>query len=431
MLTLTRLLKRRWIIDYLQATDNEILFDLNDYRFLKIDPAVCGYLPRPTKWVSRVDPYFNLSKLVWLFTAFFWRFGGATLFHFAQFLYWYAYSRFRVQKDAKVQFSEGFALALSSRASEVIHPHNMQNVPISWITFPWAPVDRLPTGSRRIDVFSLLNGRDLLRAFLNSVAATRSQRRRKGAALWLLHSYTAFRWFAVREAIEKLDGHLVMAEHYDRWAILVDSVVLSQTRRDGRKANNGRLVLVQHGRVAGFGNAEQTALHIDLKRRLKAVSELHVYDKQSEQIFGNAVLTASCMRRGVQVKYFNPRVTLQETDDQPEGTIQVLFVGHPACENLHAFVLKNLKPEYAIKAYYKPHPLMPMGAELFELDWTVIQDKSYFPSVNFLVSYPSTLVVEYASCGIPAAMHPIDLAKENWNEYMQEVRSYAKAHAAT
>lgn len=419
----------RWIIDYLQASDNEILFDSNDFLFLKKDPENYGYFPRPTKWINRVGSHSSLSKLFWVITSHVWRFGGAYLFHVAQFAYFFIYCKFYVKRPTDLVNSPSFALALSSRAAEVIRRPNIEEAPNCWVTFPWAPISKLPGDSREFDAFVLIGTSELFRALIYSFIATGKLMCRRGSQQWPMHSYTAFRWFAVREAVAKLDGDLFIAEHYDRWAILVDSIVCSRRRIESASAST-RLALIQHGRIAGFNEARhQSQLHIDLRRRLKAVSKLYVYDELSEQIFRNSVLSPSSSYLKLQVSYFRPTVLLQDTPRLRDDEIQVLFVGHPACERLHTFLFKRLKEKHAVKAYYKPHPLMNISTDLSELEWTVIQDKTYFPRVDFLVSYPSTLVDEYSSCGITAAVHPIDLSSENSDKFLSTIFSIAKVHS--
>ncbi len=412
-------LNKRWIVDYLQATDNEILLDQNDYRFLNLSPDSCGYLPRPTKWVGRIAPRFWISRLAWCIGNLVWRCGGAAAFHWKQFLQYRAYASALPRGDATAASCRQFALAFSTRATEVINTHSVPDFSACWVTFPWASVN-LPADARRVDAFSLLSAEDLRRAWRHAAASSRILSRRARTRKWGLLSYTAFRWFAVRAALDKLDGAFFMAEHYDRWAILADGLA-RQRIRQGCKAP---LALIQHGRVEGMsGGAQQQTpqFHLTLRRRLKAVSALYVYDQPSEQIFRESILSAGCLARGVTVRHFRPQVTLQDHLALAQDSVGVLFVGHPACETLHARLFDALRQHYPLTAFYKPHPLMPMSAEMAERGWIVITEKNYFPRVSFLISYPSTLVVEYAAAGIPAAVHPITLAAENCHEFEAEV----------
>ena len=422
-------LQKRWIVDYLQATDNEILFDEHDYRVLKLTPEVCGYLPRPTKWVGRIHSHFWFSRFAWRIGILIWSSGGAAAYYLMQFLRHFMRAAMQRRDEIPLSSRRNFALAFSSRAAEVINSHSVPGFSACWVTFPWVPVNQLPANAERIDAFSLLSSNDLLLAFRHAMASTRALSRRAHTKKWLLHSYTAFRWFAARAALEKLNGDFYMAEHYDRWAILADGVIHGRLRQSSAGTSLSHLSLIQHGRVEGLSDPQQAPqFHLTLKRRLKAVSFLYVYDQKSENIFRESILSTYCIRRGVQVSQFRPQIVLQEEVGLPKNRANILFVGHPACESLHIFLLQELKKKYPINAFYKPHPLMPMSAELVGLDWNVITDKSHFPRVRFLVSYPSTLVVEYASSGIPAAVHPIDLPVTNCHAFEAEVIAHIKRH---
>ncbi|TCS35095.1 hypothetical protein EDC30_1118 [Paucimonas lemoignei] len=427
MSVLNQPLQKRWIVDYLQATDNEILFDEYDYRSLNLTPDTCGFLPRPTKWIGRLHSRFWFSKLAWRIGLLIWSSGGAAVYHSIQFLRYFIQAS-KQHGEMPLSSCRHFALAFSSRAAEVINSHSVPGFSACWITFPWAPVNQLPADANHIDVFSLLSARDLILALRHAMVSTQAMSYRADTKKWLLHSYTAFRWFASRAALEKLEGDFYIAEHYDRWAVLADGVIHNRLRPRGTGGSMSHLSLIQHGRVEGLSDPNQAPqFHMTLKRRLKAVSFLYVYDQTSENIFRESILSTHCIRRGIRVNHFRPQIVLQE-ESLPTNSASVLFVGHPACESLHVFLLQELKRKYSINAFYKPHPLMPMSTELVGQDWKVITEKSHFPRVQFLVSYPSTLVVEYASSGIPAVVHPIDLSVQNYDAFKAEIIAHIERH---
>ena len=306
--------------------------------------------------------------------------------------------------------------------TNLIHPAIFGRLPETWITMPWAPPRRVPVGAVSVDVFSLLSRAELWQAFCNAVHATYVLFWRKRTSKWVLQSYTAFRWFAVRTAVDKLPGQLVMAEHYDRWAVLVDS-----SMRAGRKsvlpsgaARKRELVLVQHGALGDLGSSAATTSDAPkLPRKLGAVSQLYVYGADSERAFKRDVLTEGCVRRGLKVHYFKP--TIELTDFSAYTGLRLLFVGHPLCETLHVHVFEILRSQFDFKGYYKPHPMAPMSASLKQVGWEIIEDVSKFPVVDLLIAYPSTLVVEYDGLGIAAAVHPMNLGREDAESYMKSV----------
>ena len=405
-------LERRRLADYLQATENEIIVDQMAFKLAGVDPALAGFIPRPAKWLSHAEGRHWAFRLGGLVASAVWRLGGAAVYHFVQLLRAYAHARRCGHQLAAATSMNAYVLALSTRVGDIMPPENMGDAPACWITMPWAPLARVPDGTRCFDVFSLLTGRDLLAAYGDAVAAGVALARRRGASPWVLQTYTAFQWFAVRRALEKLDGRFVMAEHFDRWAVLADSAV---TRLKSRRSAAGRerpgFELVQHGAMGALSAAEPgAASQLRLRRRLRSVTSLYVYDAGSAAAFTNDVLSAGCTARGVSVRYFKPKIALQP--NPCDGARRVLFVGHPFCEDLQACVLESLKRSCDIRAFYKPHPLSRMNERMNGLDWTVIRDKNHFPQVDLLVSYPSTLIAEYATWNVPAVVHPMDLAPD-------------------
>jgi hypothetical protein len=81
-------------------------------------------------------------------------------------------------------------------------------------------------------------------------------------------------------------------------------------------------------------------------------------------------------------------------------------------------VLQALKSERQLDAFYKPHPLGKLNPAMARHDWQIISDKDEFPEVEMLVSYPSTLVTEYAALNIPASVHPLHLDVPGSREFI-------------
>ncbi len=96
----------------------------------------------------------------------------------------------------------------------------------------------------------------------------------------------------------------------------------------------------------------------------------------------------------------------------------MLFVGHPLCEDFQVSVFKALHELVAIEAFYKPHPKAPMSASMANVGWKIIDAADQFPIVEMLISYPSTLVIEYEVFGIHASVHPLDIASDSIGEFI-------------
>ncbi|WP_454863065.1 hypothetical protein [Pseudomonas hormoni] len=405
----------KFIVDYIWATENEIAIDNSVYTLSGVSPVEINYVPRPSKILGKFSQNRKFFKMcVGVFKSL-WNIGAPVYFLYEVIIFYRHSLRCSGNRDAKVDTGE-YALAFSSRAGDILHPSILGFEPKCWITFPWAPLSGHTRKVQHFDIFSLLQKRDFFDAFKLAVMASRKLASRQRTKHWTLQSYTAFRWFAVRIALEKLDiNRLLIAEHYDRWAVLADRVV-SKT--------NASLVLTQHGALSGLTLSDQTLqarLPFTLAHRLSNVAQLFVYDESSRAVFESDVLSSACIAKGVVVNFFQPMIELTQLPS--EHAVRILFVGHPICEALHIFLYKQLSREYNVSFYYKPHPTAGLSDSVKQQSWHIIEGRSYFPVVEFLISYPSTLVNEYAASGISAVLHSLDQDKDFSSGLLESVKS--------
>jgi hypothetical protein len=402
--------------DFIGATKNEIAVDEMLFCMAGTNAENMGYLPRPPKWIGYGRRFPVITYSLSLLARYFWVLGGSSIFFIIQFiLACVSLGRYKAEKIGNIDHS-GFVLALSSRVGDIVNSKIIPDLPSVWITMPWVALSHVPENSRCINIFSLLSRKELWTACRNAMVATSLLRNRKRTFFWILQSYTAFRWFAVRIVLEKLSGRFIMAEHFDRWAILVDSVVLAHNSKN--KNNKKELILVQHGAVDNIDEGGRSS-DLRLFRKLRCVNELYVYGTAAENAFKARLLSPGCVRREVKVSYYKPEIDLK-MHQEGEG-LKVLFVGHSLCEELHAYIFTCLARELEFFAYYKPHPLAPMSEGIGTIGWMVIDEKRYFPVVDLLISYPSTLVDEYSGAGVPAMVHPMNLLKKDADDFVRSV----------
>lgn len=401
--------------EYRQAVENEISTDESLYLVAGKAPKNYGFLPRPTKWISQtkrtpgqINTFAYLLKVLWLA-------GGSTLYFFKEGLLALVPLFTHSNRIEESYLQTEFALAFSTRATELINRNTMGKDPLAWIFLPWVPHKLIPDSVTQFDIFSFLTFSDLARTFYLSVASVYSIRRHPQTAPWTLQSYTAFRWFLTRIALSKIKGgHFVTTEHFDRWAVLIDQVV----RYDAQAS----LTIVQHGSVSGLSASE--LFPIKLKYRLRSVQKLFAYDEGSALAFKNHILDAAFCRP--EVHYFTPQIVL--SDEKIQGSYVILFVGHPVCEDFHLRLWNELSAKENIFAYYKPHPTTPCGPAIEAASWKIIRDKTFYPKVHLLVSYPSTLVNEYANSGIDSVVHAMNVATDHLTSIQSEVLVKLREH---
>ncbi len=407
--------RQQMLVDYLDATDNEIAVDQMLFGMAHTSPERVGYFPRVSRWVGKAKTHPFLATLVWRVLWISWLCGGAIVFFLFDFL------RLAISlKNSKellleeIALMDGAVLALSTRVCDVITPAIFSGLPKAWVTLPWAPQHSLPLGAKEFALMTLVNWRDLLEAYRNAVYATYMMAKNSERLNWALQSYTAFRWFLVRRVVDRIAGTLVMSEHFDRWAVLVDRSVQLACKKSLSK----RLVLIQHGALVGLGGRNQVDNFISLPARLTSVQELHVYSRQEEEVFRATVFAQNDPTYPLVVHYFKPVIALQGS--VKSVTPRVLFVGHPLCENFHISVYRTLHELLDMEAFYKPHPKAPMSVDMAKVGWKVIDNVSQFPRVELLISYPSTLVVEYEGHGVNASIHPLNMESDSLDDYIDQ-----------
>lgn len=385
---------RRYILEYRAATDNEIASDLLFLQRADKEPEKVGFIPRVPLWLGRFPENTVFTRLV-AFFATVWRLTVGLPCHLLRGgqLLWLR-RRLGQNKSSVFQNVDEVGLALSSRAVEVVKAPEV-SAPEVWIVPPWVNV----RGGERQDVslLHLIGYRDIGLAVKLAVIATWAMGRDARRRRWILQTYTAVPWFLGRIALSRLDADFVMAEHFDRWAVLVDMTVRAG-RRNGRPGR--KLTLVQHGYIGAIGEGTE---HFVPPCKLSAVTTIYVYDDAADRMFRSVVLSSHAAN-GVMTHLFRPLITLTliANDESP----RVLFVGHPLCAELQLSVLDRLQGR-AINFFYKPHPLAGLPASCRNRSWKIIDDNTLFPVVDLVVSYRSTLVSEYENVGIPSVIHDL------------------------
>ena len=411
----------RIVCDYLCAVRNEIAIDLHAIKLGGLDPARYGKFPRPSRWIRYFKNFPFISRLLHGISLPVWYLLGPWLFRFQ-----YKLLRVHWRAAGQFQFDEGGqVLAFSTRSVDLVRPHNIHPTPRQWLEFPWLPLSNLPADANVLPALALLNELEIERSLTLAILAHRSLQKRQGMSEWGLQSFTAWRWFFARLAVDKLPGPLLSVEHFDRWAVLVDRSVCRPSGHWPKRHH----IIMQHGSV----NAEKAPqrLGICLPTRLSAVSHLHVYSPADAAVFKADILSPSCANSRLHISFYRPCIMLSDMSTT-DGPPSILFVGHPFCENAHCALLSALCKKGNWQLFYKPHPANPASKHIRDLPWTVVEGRSVFPRVDLLISYPSTMVSEYATHGIQAVVHSINVSAEQLLDRLPEVFQLIKeSHSST
>ncbi|MCU7373351.1 hypothetical protein PEC18_21625 [Paucibacter sp. O1-1] len=276
----------RLVVDYLRAVRNEVAVDQHIVSMAGLNPAAFGKIPRPARWIGKMRRFPVLSRLIQQVSLPLWYFLGPVL-----------YRRQRRQLQAALPAATprrfdaaGQILGLSPRSTDIVHGQHLPQMPRQWLELPWAPLTGLPPDAEVIPAMSLLDDADVARSLALAKLAHRALQRRRGLRGWGLQTYTAWRWFLARLAVDKLPGPLLTTEHFDRWAVLVDGSVW----RTRHQQPSRRFTVMQHGSVNADG--PRPGLGLKIPTRLRAVDRLHVYSAADAGIFRQDILSPAAPR---------------------------------------------------------------------------------------------------------------------------------------
>jgi hypothetical protein len=154
--------------------------------------------------------------------------------------------------------------------------------------------------------------------------------------------------------------------------------------------------------------------------RLRQVDELYAYNSDEAAAFQTDVFELGKLSRMLEICFFKPTIKL--TEEAISDNPKLLFVGHPLCETFHVEVFRKLTIWQDLDIYYKPHPKAPMSASMEAIKWIIIKEERLFPRADLLISYPSTLVIEYENLGIPASVHPLDVRIDDLDKFIEKTK---------
>lgn len=400
---------KKWVIACIHAIENEIVIDEKIYQMFHALSHDYANTPRPSKWLARFQKYDSSLKLSAKILRFFWKFFLGYIFSsielFRLYLKWMSSEKI---KAAQLTYSE-YGIGFSDRAYSVI-PMAIDREPACWINFPWTHPNGVILTSPCVSFLSLLEFKDFFKTLCKFVILHKKILRDKTLSSHIIQSYVAYRWLLVIAALSKLNADkILIAEHFDRWAILADRVAALK---------NAEVSLVQHGSLEGLDSSKSQDFLFNFNHKLQNVTHLYVFNSSSERIFLDNILKLSpVLKKKLEVIQFKLKLELTALSDPK---ISILFVGHTICEAFHFDLYAKLMAKRDVVVYYKPHPLAAPSEWVKKCGWIMV-DKGFFPKVNLLVSYPSTLVEEYRSLGINTAMHSLNATNDKVDDFLSSL----------
>jgi len=382
------------IHSYVRACSTEYDFDCLGYNILGKNIEEFNGLPRPAKWMSKASRIITPIKSASYLFRFFWKYIAFYLFISVQFILFLFHHS--AKRHNKLEANKKLAFATCQRAifsiEQAYREHKEEEI-LWFLTASKKEIDLLSHMKNHIiDYTACINRKEIIHAFFLSIQAYKEIRLDSNKYL-IMQTYTALPWFCARLAINNLNPKaIIIASHHDRWSILADDYASTM------EVHN--FELVQHGVTypSDFKIMRQHPTRLSYKLRMLT----GIYAYNSDQ--GNIILeniVDKYNEKKITIKYFSPTIKLTEIDRTTKK--KILFIGHPACEELQSIIYLAISNDFDFCAYYKPHPTAKASARIHALGWKVIEDKKIFPLVDFLISYDSTLVEEYRLLGISSS----------------------------
>jgi len=251
-------------------------------------------------------------------------------------------------------------------------------LPEWFLALPWYPKPQaLPDTMVVIDLVDLLKPWDLWRAFADVWTATTLDALRLRKWRRVLYSYMGFRWHLVRRVLDRIaPSEIWIANHYDRWAVLVDGLDIPYKTM----VQHGKLTMTsttEGGRTLGFGPTPKLSSHWRL---------LHfspdALARFSELVF--EIPPAEHAAFSLDFDIVDPT--------WPEPT--VLMIGAPHIYRQQAAELRGLRAAFGdrIRLYYRPHPRADIkGIDQVLREVGAIVEPARLFRAAACVSYSSTL----------------------------------------
>lgn len=389
---------------YLHATQNEIDIDKSLSKSItkKMPP-----LPRTSKWAGERWSSSSL-QIIYAVIMFAFIFGGFLLYvilFFAKYIlakFKNSISEIKVANNKEGKFYYFSFSDLEMRQTCYFFKDNdsykLSRDELIIIKLPWVNYTPTSCDFNAINLYELTSFLDVARAFLLSIFSY-IYYLKPSRIKWLLHIYTAPSWFLVAMGMNNIKGNLASSEHYDRWAVLTDFIC-----RIKRK----RYILIQHGSLLALKTKGYEFFSLSYK--LKAVSELAIFNEIELELFLEYIISQA-NDYNIKIHFYQQPFYVSSINNKG---LSILIIGHSLCERGQLSLGSQLSTlSDNIVLYYKEHPKARASEKAKKTKWNFITDDDYFPDVDIVISYPSTLAYQYKELNKIVILHELDNIDQN------------------
>ena len=395
---------------------NQYFFDERAYINFNRKITDFNGIPRPSKWLGKNRFILSIILKYSNYLRFFWSYIFSYILFTVQALN--CCTNLVIKKKSDPSFRKTLALAVCNRSYEVINQAVQASDHKLWLEFKLGAVSKYLNNSKEhfTNCLTVVSIGSIFESLLVAFHLHKFVRKHEDKKL-IMQTYTAFTWVLALSAMEKIaPNKIITAEHHDRWAILID-YYCAKIKKNGKNVD---FIVVQHGNEYSetYSNVTDNIKYRELPYKLQNVTEMYVYDElQSKLFLENIICTEKNQLNYPKVNFYKFNMALFDTGK--EGFC-ILFVGHPVCEKLQIYLFKSMQSKSmqskSMHFFFKPHPTCEYS-EKNNPGWTVIQGSSQFPKVDLLISYPSTLVDEYAKINIDSFVHALSTCESEYENY--------------
>ena len=258
-----------------------------------------------------------------------------------------------------------------------------------------------------ISIYSIASGIDILMSSFESICLLYKIYRVYGR-YYILYALNGFDWFVYKRVLDNMpvDATIYFFNQKDRWAIMEDSLEVRSK------------ILIQHGteiihkKEPCLKEFRKGLYCYDMPIKSKTLTEVYALSEDEYDAMKNAIFDSNPKKHIIGIQ-FNP--TPLKT-----SKFSVLIVGLAgAFDNVESKLLEMLTT-LNVDIYLKNHPTKDphFYDNLLEKYQFNFINSNFFPLVDLVISYESTLALEYESVGVDVIYHT--------NNTLDEIENYIK-----
>lgn len=273
-------------------------------------------------------------------------------------------------KEKSAFTSKQAVLLLTPRIVEQVKKVSNESVPELYLS-----LKRVDNNPYICPISNFYTTKIILKSYWASLLTGRLIKKLKVNYLYRMQSYTAYDWFLTWFTLNTLKlEEIWFGNHYDRWAVLCEYLPVK------------RKIFVQHG-------IEDGKMHPIVK--FNSISKAFLINKEQKQYFDMTIFS-----KKFDTEYLNGNLCLTNiTTDNASLLIVANIVLSFEKEKVLIERLQNKN----IDLYLKPHPVFSKRKYyklLKHYNFHLIEAVNMYPKVDIVVSYESTLGLEYEQAGI-------------------------------